>query len=82
VAPMEVEDGSKGGIHATPEVRRLKQQGGGGNAMQQQRQLQTKGRSPNSERLRGKGIGGLSFEEMSSGTPRLSFERSVGGDSK
>ena len=78
MAPMEVEDGSKGGIHAIPEFGRLKQQGGG--SAMQQRQLQ-KGRSPNSERLRGKGIGGLSFEEMSSG-PRLSFERSVGGDSK
>lgn len=40
------------------------------------------GRSPNSEKLRNKGIGGLSFEELSyGGTPKLSFERSVGGES-
>lgn len=39
------------------------------------------GRSPNSTLLKHKGIGGLSFEEASCG-PRLSFERSVGGDSR
>ena len=36
--------------------------------------------SPNTEKLRSRGIGGLSFEEISlCGTPRLSFERSVDG---
>ena len=35
-----------------------------------------KGRSPNSEALRNRGIGGLSFEVEAAPTPKLSFERS------
>ena len=40
----------------------------------------SKQRSPTSERLRSKGIGGLSFEVESCppGSPKLSFEQSMG----
>lgn len=41
------------------------------------------GRSPDSKKLRGKGVGGLSFEVESCGSsPKLSFERSMGGESR
>jgi len=40
-------------------------------------------RSPKSEVLRRRGVGGLSFEESCGGaSPKLSFERSVGGESR
>ena len=38
-------------------------------------------RSPRSEWLQNKGMGGLSFEETSCGTLKLSFEWSVGSKS-
>jgi len=75
VVPTEGQEQSS--LQATPDSRKsLPQMGGGRNKVAQQPQR----RRPTAEKLKSNDDDALSFEEMS--TPKLSFEQSVGGESR